>query len=136
MRAGSAMLPGRWHNKSEEIILGSLMAIPWFKIASTIGKLGRIALTTKKITDQIKEIEEIKERSNRLDPAVREQMQQFEKALAMQSQLNDKYNAQLDLMKATFEHIQKSIWRLSLLLVLALVMSTLAVVLVALQFAR
>lgn len=109
------------------------MPIPWIKIASTIAGLGRLALTARKITDQVRDIQEIKERSQRSDNAVAEQLEKIEEALETQARLNEQYNAHLNMVQSDFDNLRKSLRTLTTLIALALLMSIIAVMLVVIH---
>ena len=109
------------------------MPIPWIKIASTIAGLGKLALTTKKITDQVRDIQEIKERSRLSDQAVEEHLDKIDEALETQARLNEEYNVHLNMVQSDFEKLRKSLRTLATLVALALLMSSIAVILIVIH---
>ncbi|MDZ7290532.1 MAG: hypothetical protein ONB44_02895 [candidate division KSB1 bacterium] len=109
------------------------MTIPWIQIANTIAKLGTIVMTGKDISEQIGKILRHQQRSREIDVAALQRLQQLEKAVEMQSQLNGQYNTEMELMKSVLENVQKSLRWMSILLVLSAALSLAAILIVLLK---
>jgi hypothetical protein len=109
------------------------MPIPWLQIANTIAKIGSIVVTGKDLSDQIRKLRRYQERSSQPDPAMLERLQQLEKAVEMQAQLNEQYNKQMELMKSVLENFQKSLRMIWVMLLLSLALSTAAVLIAILK---
>jgi hypothetical protein len=109
------------------------MTIPWVQIASTIAKIGTIVMTGKDLSDQMRKILRTQERSGKIDSSTLQRVQQLEKAVEMQSQLNGQYNTQMELLKSALENIQKSLRLIWVMLLLSLALSTAAVLMAILK---
>jgi hypothetical protein len=110
-----------------------IMPIPWVQIANTIAKIGAIVITGKDLSDQIRKLLRNQQLSSPTDPALLQRLQQLEKAVEMQTQLNGQYNAQMELMKSALENFQKSLRVMSIMLFLALALSTAAILIAILK---
>ena len=109
------------------------MPIPWVQIASTIARLGTIVVTGKDMTDQIRDFMRKRERSGNAERSTPDRLQQLEKAAEAQSQLNEQYNAQMELVTSALESIRKSMRTIIILLILAISLSIAAILIALLK---
>jgi ABC-type dipeptide/oligopeptide/nickel transport system permease component len=109
------------------------MPIPWMQIANTLAKISSIVITGKDLSDQMRKLRRYQERTGQTDPAMLERLQQLDKAIEMQAQLNSQYNTQMELMKSVLENFQKSLRTMWVMLLLSLVLSAAAILIALLK---
>jgi hypothetical protein len=109
------------------------MPIPWLQIANAIAKIGSIVVTGKDLSDQIRKLRRYQERSGQTDTATLERLQQLEKVIEMQAQLNEQYYKQMELLKSVLENFQRSLRTIWIVLLFSLVLSIAAALMAVLK---